>query len=330
MTEIDDDGLIAFAATASRVVASCAGLAPRAIATRLADDGLLGILAPEESGGLALGVAHALPALRAAGAGLLGFPLLETLLLGAALGDAPDGAALVAGQALGTIAWSGMATLTQGVLHGTVGRAPLAGHATLLLVATQDGAMLVRVGGAGVEIAAAAGLDVDAPEHEIILRGAAPVARIDAAALAALREDALLLWAAAIEGATECCLDLAVAHIGTREQFGRALVSFQVLRHALARQKLGLEHIRATVARSLMLSEAGAGEAHLARRAAFATATRFGAEAVESALQLHGGMGFTWDIPLHRHLRRIRAWQAQGAAHDLHRGLVADLLHANS
>lgn len=330
MAEIDDDNLIAFAETARRAVTVCAGLSTASIAQRLAEDGLLGILAPEVAGGLGLGAAYALPAMHAAGAGLLGFPLLETLLLGAALGDTPESAALVAGQALGTIAWAGRATLAQGRLHGTVGRAPLAGQAMLLLVAVEDGAALLRVNDPGVAVAAAAGLDVDAPEHEVTLHGAVPIARIGVDAFARLREDALLLWSAAIEGATEACLDLAVAHTGTREQFGKALVSFQVLRHALARQKLGLEHIRATIARSLMLAGSNAGEARLARRAAFVAATRFGAEAVESALQLHGGMGFTWDIPLHRHLRRIRTWQAQGASNDLHRDLVADLLHANS
>ena len=125
-------------------------------------------------------------------------------------------------------------------------------------------------------------------------------------------------------------IEQTIAYLSTRVQFDVTLSTFQVLRHALARQKLAVEHIRATLTRYAALAAAGAPEARLARHTAFAVATRFGAAAVESALQLHGGMGFTWDLPLHRHLRRIRAWEAQGDNVGLHRGLASDLLRANA
>ena len=123
---------------------------------------------------------------------------------------------------------------------------------------------------------------------------------------------------------------MTVEHVSTREQFGKTLVSFQALRHALARQKLAVEHIRAALARHDALAARGASEAALAHRVTFAAAVRFGAASVESALQLHGGMGFTWDVPIHRYLRRVRAVEAQGNAAALHRGLALDLLNANS
>jgi len=326
----DDDALRAFAETAASAVAACGELAPRARAERLAADGLLGVLAPEEAGGLGLDAAFAIPVMAAAGAGLLGFPLLETLLLGAALGQDPAGKEIVFGERIGTIAWSGTAALSGSMLRGAVGRAPMAEDADLLLVATGEGAALVALDGPGITIAEAVGLDVDVPESEVVLHDAPAVARIGIHGLARLREEALVLWAAAIQGAADSCLSLAVDHTGTREQFGRALVNFQVLRHALARQKLAVEHIRAALTRYVTLVAEGAPEARLARHAAFAAATRFGAAAVENALQLHGGMGFTWDLPLHRHLRRIRAWEAQGNAVAVHRGLADELLRANA
>jgi alkylation response protein AidB-like acyl-CoA dehydrogenase len=103
------------------------------------------------------------------------------------------------------------------------------------------------------------------------------------------------------------CLTLAQEHASTRRQFGRALSYNQAIRHALARQKLGLEGIRHAITRSVG-DEAGA----LQRDAAFLAAGVYGSVISEGALQIHGGMGFTWDVPVHRHLRRVRALQAQG------------------
>lgn len=322
--------MAAFAETARHTIAACAGLPARERARQLASDGLFGILAPEEAGGLSLNLAFATPVIDAAGAGLLNYPLAETLLLGAAFGATLFGPAIVLGEKIATIAWAGRAAVVGGKLSGTVGRVPLADEADLLLVETDMGAALVPLDAPGVTIQPAFGLELETPEHEVALTQVAPVALLDTAAFAALREDALPLWAAAIGGAAERCLALALEHVSTREQFGRTLVSFQALRHALARQKLAVEHVRAALERHAALAAREADEARVAGRAAYAAATRFGIGAIESALQLHGGMGFTWEVEVHRHLRRARTWEAQGDAAGLHRRLAQDLLTANT
>ncbi|MBN8873389.1 MAG: acyl-CoA/acyl-ACP dehydrogenase [Rhodospirillales bacterium] len=324
------DGIAAFAETARQAVASCAAKPVRDRASQLAGDGLLGILAPESAGGLDLGLDFAVPVMEAAGAGLLGFPLAETLLLGAAFGATPFGPAIVLGERVATIAWAGRVRTASGRVSGTVGRAPLADQADLLLVATETGAVLVARDAPGVTLQPAIGLDLEAPEHEVVLDAVAPLATLDAARFATLREDALLLRAAEIGGSAQRCLALALEHVSTREQFGRTLVSFQALRHALARQKLAVEHIGAALERHAALAASGAGEARHAARTAYAAATRFGIAAIESALQLHGGMGFTWEVDVHRHLRRARTAEAQGDAAGLHRRLAQDLLTANA
>ena len=114
-----------------------------------------------------------------------------------------------------------------------------------------------------------------------------------------LQSDALVLRAAAIMGSAEVCLAMAQEHASTRRQFGHALAYNQAIRHALARQKLGLESIRHAITRCLF-GEAGA----LERNAAFLAAASYGVAISQGALQIHGGMGFTWDVPVHRHLRR--------------------------
>lgn len=313
-----------FADSARKAIAACLGLDPAACAARLAEDGLLGVLAPEEVGGLGLGLRFALPVVQAAGAGDLAFPLAETMLLARHLaGPAPAiAASLAAGEARGTIAWAGTA---RAELVGTVGRAPLAEGADWVLVRLAHGAALLP--GSALRIAKAIGLDETTPEYSVTLTGADAACRLDAAAWGALAEEASLLRAAAILGAAETSLSLAVEHVTTRGQFGKPLVANQAMRHLLARQKLALEGMRGALIRATGCGDDAEGM--LARRAAFLTAATHGPLIAEASIQAHGGMGFTWDIPVHRHLRRIRTLEVQGEAPAMREAVAAALIDAN-
>jgi alkylation response protein AidB-like acyl-CoA dehydrogenase len=307
-----------FAATASRAVAACGGLSLREQAKHLADGGLLGVIAHEEVGGLDLPVDFAVPVVAAGNAGLLGFPLLETILLGRVLCQAlPRVAeAIVCGKTLATIAWQGIAAIERKadslVLNGCVARAPRAAEVEGVLVRVgAAGAAWIPIDAGGVVVEAATGLDLTVPEHTIHLQGV--VIPADSVLCEGtwdlILSDANVLRAAAILGSADACLSLAQEHASTRRQFGHALSYNQAIRHALARQKLGLEGVRHTITRSL-----GDRAGTLEREAAFLAASAYGSSISEGALQIHGGMGFTWDVPVHRHLRRIRALQAQGEA----------------
>jgi alkylation response protein AidB-like acyl-CoA dehydrogenase len=322
-----EDGLSPadFAATAARAMAACAGLTTRQQAARLGGDGLLGVMAGEEVGGLDLPAAFAVPVAAAASAGLLGFPLLETLLLSRLLQSRlPDiSRTIVSGAACATIAWTdAVAVKPEGdciVLSGCAGRAPCAADVDWLLVRVgDDAAALVPATASGVVLEGPTGLDLAMPECTVRLDQVGIVERnlLPAGAWPALQSEAMVLRAAAIMGSAEICLALAQEHASTRRQFGHALSYNQAIRHALARHKLGLESIRHTITRGL-LGEAGA----LERSAAFLAAASYGVSISQGALQIHGGMGFTWDVPVHRHLRRILALQAQGDASGLLRAL---------
>lgn len=119
-----------FAATAARAVTACAGLSIRKQAKNLAGDGLLGVIADEDVGGLALPLGFAVPVIAAAHSGLLGFPLLETILVGRLLQSSLTrlAAAIVSGEKLATIAWQGEAVAERDggllVLNGSLARAP--------------------------------------------------------------------------------------------------------------------------------------------------------------------------------------------------------------
>ena len=167
-----------FAVTASRAVADCAALGLREQARHLANDGLLGVIASQEVGGLDLPLAFAVPVVAAAGSGLLGFPLMEALLLGRALqGSLPRAAeGVVTGEMLATIAWQGSVSAEREgesiVLNGWVARAACAAEADSLLVRVGTGAAaLVPTDSEGVVIEDASGLDLTVPEHSVRLQG---------------------------------------------------------------------------------------------------------------------------------------------------------------
>jgi alkylation response protein AidB-like acyl-CoA dehydrogenase len=320
MTTLSRDGLHPneFAVTAARAVADCATLSLREQAKHLANDGLLGVIASQDVGGLELPLAFAVPVVAAAGSGLLGFPLMEALLLGRALQQSHPGAAeaVVTGEMLATIAWQGSVSAEREadtvVLDGAVARAACAGDVDHLLVRVgADAAALVPTDSEGLTVEKAAGLDLTVPEQSVRLHGVTiPAGNVLAeGSWSGLCSDANVLRAAAILGSAETCVALAQEHASTRRQFGRALSYNQAIRHALARQKLALEGIRHAITRSV-----GDGAGALARDAVFLAAGTYGCAISEGALQIHGGMGFTWDVPVHRHLRRVRALQAQGEA----------------
>ena len=318
-----------FVETAKRAVLACEGLALAEQAPVLAAAGLLGILASEAVDGLGLDLSFAVPVIATASGTLFGFPLLEAMLLAGSLGGTAAGAGVLTGEKTATIAWAGIASRHGDHVAGVVGRAPAAADCDFALVNVGEGAVLVSLADPGVTVSATAGIDVEAPEYEITLANAGVVGALSEDEFASLCSDAMVLRAAAMMGAAEACLAAAIEHVSTRQQFGRALVAFQALRHALARQKLGIENIRASIARSLTLGGAGAA-ATLARRAAFAAAAQYGPPALENALQLHGGMGFTWAVPMHRYLRRVRSWEMQGDAPGVRRAIARTLLDANT
>lgn len=305
---LDDLAPDDFAETAVAAVADCAGRDDvKARARILAEAGLLAVTAPEDVGGLALPLDFAVPICAAAGSGLLGYPIIETLLLSKALADVdPDLAGRIAsGDTLATIAWQGVAE------DGVVGAAPMAMAADAILILCADGsAVLSRVGNA-VQPEDSPSFDVDAPDALVRVSGPLDGPQIPAETIDRLKAEATIMRAAYIQGAASQCLATAADYAQERAQFGKPLSANQVLRHRLSRDALAVETMKNGLSRAL--ATAGA-EGDMAREALWLCAAQSGPEVAESAIQVFGGMGFTWDVPLHRHLRQIRAQTVYGAA----------------
>jgi alkylation response protein AidB-like acyl-CoA dehydrogenase len=129
--------------------------------------------------------------------------------------------------------------------------------------------------------------------------------------LATLRDALAVHRAFDALGAAARLLEMTVSYAGQREQFGTTIGSFQAVKHHCADMALGVEAGRATLwAAALALDTATAETRTRAASAAAAYAKSAAAKVAGTALQVHGGIGFTWEHDLHLFLRRIKVDEA--------------------
>lgn len=299
-----------FAEAAQAAIEDALTRADADVAPTLAAAGLLGVCAQEEDGGLALDLRFAVPIAQAAGRLRLRFALAEQILLARHLAGTAHAAPLAQGEVLGTIAWQGRHE------DGWVGHARQAGAVRWLLVRQGTGAVLLDVSAAPRQPDTA--LDPDNPQIWLDVRGCPVLAQLDAASTEALWRDGALLMAATVHGAADGALSAAATHTATRVQFGRPLSAKQAVRHWLSRMKLYHEAGGTAIARALERNE---WDEARDPRPALALNLQYAIFIVEKAIHLHGGMGFTWEVPLHRALREVRkidaAWGSGALAQNV-------------
>jgi alkylation response protein AidB-like acyl-CoA dehydrogenase len=108
-------------------------------------------------------------------------------------------------------------------------------------------------------------------------------------------------------GVAEATHDLAVAYAKEREQFGRPIGSFQAIKHMLADSFVRREVARASVyAAAATLDHPEAGDVAQAVAGAKVNASEAAMKNARTCIQVHGGMGYTWEVPAHYYLKR--AW----------------------
>src|SRR5438105_5620168 len=146
-------------------------------------------------------------------------------------------------------------------------------------------------------------LDPDGPEHE---------------QLAALALEAV--------GIAQHVLELAIEHARTREQFGRPIGVYQAVSHPLADTYIETELARSLAYWAAWCVAEGDGQAPVAVAAAKSYAGDAAVAACERSIQVHGGIGFTWEHVLHRYYKRALWIQAFGGYGREHRARVAAFL----
>ncbi|MFC9988702.1 acyl-CoA dehydrogenase [Streptomyces globisporus] len=223
-------------------------------------------------------------------------------------------------------------------LDGTAPPVLSADAADLLLLpaATPDGErwFLVDAGAEGLTVRPHRSVDPTRPTAEV--RADAVSVPADRAVPVAdpgiARDLAAALLAADACGTAARSLDTAVAHAAVREQFGRPIGAFQAVKHLCADMLVRLEQARALTwdAARAVDAETGAEPRGLVAALAAATAPEAAYTCAKDALQILGGIGFTWEHDAHLHLRRaVLARQLLGPA-DTHRLRAARLAEAGS
>lgn len=113
--------------------------------------------------------------------------------------------------------------------------------------------------------------------------------------------------AAECVGGAQTCLDLTLEYTGQRVQFGRTIASFQAVKHRVADMFIALEAARSAVYAAAVAEPEEADDAALIAKAVASEAFY---TIAGDAIQLHGGIGFTWEYPLHYFFKRARANKA--------------------
>jgi alkylation response protein AidB-like acyl-CoA dehydrogenase len=322
-----------------------------------ADLGCAGLLIPERDGGAGASYREAAAAAEVLGANVAPVPFLGSAVVataallsvgsqGALLAKMADGgvtAALavpfatapgtaypalvrVAGKRAGDAA--GVARL-RGMVAGVADALP----AGILLVPADGvphGLYLVDVAAEGVAKAPVTSLDMtrqlcdlsfdDAPAT-LIASGQAAERAVDAAMAAGAG-----ILAAEQTGLAQRCLDMTVAYVKERKQFARPVGSFQGLKHRLADLWVAVTQARAASRYAAACLATGSADAKVAVALAKAYCSEVAVLAAQECVQMHGGIGFTWEHPAHLFLKRAKADSIGFGTADAHRAALASLV----
>ncbi|MEV5596490.1 acyl-CoA dehydrogenase family protein [Streptomyces sp. NPDC052496] len=323
----------------------------RALAT---DMGTAGLLVPEKLGGQGASAREAAVVLEELGRSVAPVPYLTSAVLAvtALLGcetDRPEVAAplaaLAEGRSVGVLTVPlptapdalpepAVRAAADGTLSGEVTGVADAAAADVLLVPADGpyGYALYAVDATadGVRVAPGVPLDLTRVPARVTLDGAAgrllagqDTAR--AAVTGALLAGAGLLASEQL-GIAEWCLAETVRHTAGRTQFGRPVGSFQALKHRMAALWLDVASARAAARNAADALATGSPDAPVAVAVAQAYCAPVAVRAAEECIQLHGGIGMTWEHPAHLFLKRAKADEIALGTPGRHRAALAQLV----
>ncbi len=303
---------------------------------QVAELGACGLHIPEAHGGLGLGVTELVLVAEAFGRRLACVPWLESVALAGttilSVGDEAVAARWLPALASGEEIFTLDIGLLEGAppearredagwrLDGVLPAVPAAMAARWLLLPAQSeqGRLLLAVAldAAGVTRRPRASHDATRPVAEVRLQGVrvpdagclARGAAVDRA-LERGRRLAAVVLASELVGMAQQCLDLTVAYLGDRVQFGKPLATFQALKHRCALMMVAVEFARSAVLGAAREFDEQPAEGRTLRLATMARCLADDAAqyCTQEAIQLHGGVGFTWEYDPHLYFKRAQA-----------------------
>jgi alkylation response protein AidB-like acyl-CoA dehydrogenase len=280
--------------------------------------GWLGLHIDEEYGGSGYGLPELVVVIEELGRAVAPGPFVPTVITSAVIahaGTAEQKARLLPGLVDGTVTagvgLDGEVAVDGGVVNGEAGVVLGAGLADLLLIAAGDDVLLLDRGRDGVSVHVPKNTDPTRRSGRVTLKDVSVGADdiLTGARESALARARVLVAAEAVGGAADC-VEAAVDYAKVRQQFGRTIATFQAVKHHCANMLVGAESAIAAVWDAARA--AGEDEEQFRLMAAVAAALAFPAYArnAELNIQVHGGIGFTWEHDAHLHLRRALAVRA--------------------
>ncbi|BBY58294.1 acyl-CoA dehydrogenase [Mycolicibacterium sarraceniae] len=315
-----------------------------------AELGVLGLSVPEADGGVGGSLVDQAVAVEQFGTTLACGPLFGTVYLAIpALVASPDSAArdellaqLVEGTRTAAFAVADKAgafepssvtvTADNNTVSGTVQRVVDGAAADEILFAAtgSDGLGLYAVDAKDTQRTPLMTLDLTRPQATITFvdspaRRLAGPEEAERVITHALQVGSALLAVEQV-GAAQHLLDLSVEYAKSRLQFGRQIGSFQAIKHKLADMLVDLEHARSTAYHAVWALSDGSDDPALAVSIAQATASAALSHIAADTIQVHGGIGFTWEHQAHLYFKRSATDAALLGTAEQHRSRVADFV----
>jgi len=305
--------------------------------------GLAGLLVPEDRGGAGAGAREAAVVLEELGRSVAPVPFLTSAVIattalleteGELLAELAAGertAALLAPLSTGPqdpvpVLRTDGAGLVSGAVTSVAGA--LEADTLLVLVATDGGPALGVVAASEASVVPVSSLDMTRQLADVTLDGARVTLVLDEgepAVRRALQAGAALL-ASEQAGLARWCLDETLAYLKVRTQFGRVVGGFQAIKHRLADLFAEVESTSAVAANAAAALAADDPDLLVATCVAQSFCSDAAVHAAEEAVQLHGGIGMTWEHPTHLYLKRAKADQVALGTPGTHRTRLAELV----
>jgi alkylation response protein AidB-like acyl-CoA dehydrogenase len=322
----------------------------------MAELGWPGLALPEEWGGQGLGIVDLAVLFEEMGYALAPSPLFSNTIAGLALSICGSDEQrerflrpLAVGQLRGTPAlWDAGSPAAPGgftmearadgdgiVLDGEKVLVPDAGSADFFIVATSDGKRhLVERGADGVAVTPETSIDTTRRLSTVRFEGvrvaAADSMPAEAADYYPVFHRLCVALAAESTGIAQRTMEMAVSYAKDRKQFDRPIGSYQAVSHRCAQMLLETENARSAVYGAAWAADAEPESLPLAASMAKAYASDAGWRVPDASIQVHGGIGFTWEHDLHFFLKRGRANAALFGDAKWHRERVADAVLARA
>jgi alkylation response protein AidB-like acyl-CoA dehydrogenase len=320
----------------------------------MAELGWPGLALPEEWGGQGLGIVDLAVLFEEMGYALAPSPLLSNTVVGLALSLCGSDdqrerylRPLAAGERRGVPAlWDAGSPATPGdftlegasegddlVLDGEKVLVPDAASADFFLVSTADGRRhVVDAGADGVTVVAEPSIDLTRRLSSVRLDGvrvaAADQLPADGADYNAVFHRVCVALAAESTGIAQRTMEMSVAYAKDRKQFDRPIGSYQAVSHRCAQMLLETENSRSAVYGAAWAADSAPESLPLAASTAKAYASDAGWRVPDAAIQVHGGIGFTWEHDLHFFLKRGKQNAAMFGDSRWHRDRVAEAVLA--